>query len=408
MPYVLTIALRYLFSRKSHSAVNIISFVSMAGVAVATAAMVCVLSVFNGFSDLAAGRFSKLDPELKVVPVAGKVMAEADSMVQQIKAIEGVAHAVAMLEEQALAVFEGHQSGVRVLGVDAGWENTADLPAIVIDGGWIGSEEDLPAAMLAVGPAVTLGARPNLEWPMSLYVPRRIGRINPANPLSAFRSDSLYVSGVFQTNQQDMDRDLVVVPIQRLRQLLDYEDSEASAIAVTLAPGANGGKVAKAIAQRFGTDVRVLDRYSQEEATYKMIEIEKWISFLMLAFILIIASFNIVSTLSMLIIEKDNSIFILRAMGCTNRAVNAIFVVEGWLVSFFGAIIGLIIGIALTLAQQYGEFIQLGGNHAQMSVTAYPVRLSLADLPEVFAVVMLIGILTGLVTLAIRKSPTTK
>ena len=406
MPISLTIALRYLFSRKSHSAVNIISIVSMAGVAVATAAMVCVLSVFNGFSDLAASRFSAFNPQLKVVPAKGKVLANADSLAAQIGAIAGVARAVPTLSEQALAVFGGKQMGISVLGVDRGWENTADIQSLLIDGTWMGADSDFPMATIGVGTAVTLGLRPNLDRPMAIFLPRRLGRINPANPMAAFRGDSIFVSGVLQSNQQEIDRDITIVPISVLRQLLDYDDGEASAIAVSLNPGASEKAVAKAIAQLPGGNLRVLNRFAQEEASFKMIEIEKWISFLMLAFILIIASFNIVSTLSMLIIEKDSSIFILRALGCTNRAVNTIFVLEGWLITLFGALLGLLLGVALTLAQQYGQFIQLGGDHAQMSLTAYPVRLAPLDLPEILAVVLLVGLATGLTTLAIRKSPT--
>ncbi|MDE6826142.1 MAG: ABC transporter permease, partial [Paramuribaculum sp.] len=295
----LRIALRYLFSRKSHNAVNIISIISIAGVAVATMAIVCVLSVFNGFKEIASGRLSLINPELKAIPERGKVIAGADSLARIVTDMEDVALAVPTLSEQALAIFRGSQLPVVLKGVSERYGEVVAIDSTMIDGEFMLKDPyGYPTGALSVGAAITLGARPNPYEPVALFAPRRVGRINPTSPIGAFRTDSVLVSGVWQIEQADIDEAGAIVSIETARDLFDYTDNEASAIEIALHPGTDTGTAKKEIAGRL-KGWKILDRQEQQESSFRMISIEKWITFLMLAFILVIASFNVVSTLSM-------------------------------------------------------------------------------------------------------------
>ena len=349
--------MRYLFAKKSHNAVNVISFISMAGVAVATAAIVCVLSVFNGFSDLAMQRLSLIDPQAKVTPLKGKTIAAADSVAQAIASLPEVDSAVPMIEEHALAMYDGNQMAVSLHGVPEGYERVTDIRRCIIDGDFVTGTDDLPLATISVGTAIRLGAHPGAIEPIYIYVPRRTGRINPSNPMTAFMADSLLVSGVYRIDDSEADGQTVIVP--------DYE---------------------------------VMDRMQQEQQSFNMISVEKWITFLMLALILVIASFNVVSTLSMLIIEKRDNMATLRALGAGPSLARRIFMWEGWLISATGGLAGIVLGVGLSLAQQIGGFIKLGGDPVKMSVTEYPVRVDLLDILIVAALVAAIGFIVGWVT----------
>lgn len=394
----LRIALRYLFAKKSHSAVNVISIISVAGVAVATLATVCVLSVFNGFSDLAGDKLSQLDPEVKVYPARGKVIQDADSVISVLEGISGVAVAAPTIEENALAVYGSHQMPVVIKGVTDRYPDITAIRSIVKEDGVFMLGDSVSAyATLSVGVAVNLQAYPGFSDVIGIYTPKRRGRINPANPVSSFRSDSLIVGGVFQVEQPEYDTDMVLMPLDNARRLLDY-DTEATAVELKLDNGADAAGVIAAIGERLGEGYVVKDRVQQQETSFRMIEIEKWITFLLLAFILVIASFNVISTLCMLVIEKDADIAILDALGATRRQISRIFLTEGWLITLFGGIAGIILGVLLCLAQQWGGFIKLGGNHAVMSIDVYPVRVAWIDLVLVFALVALIGWATASVT----------
>lgn len=386
------IALRYLVSRKSHTAVNIISWVALAGVAVAAAAMICVLSVFNGFSDLAEQSAGRFTPDYKIIPVSGKTLA-GDSIVHAIASQPGITAAIPVLQETALAVTPEKQVGVDLVGVGRGWTQNG-----IIDGRFPADEfnQGLPVAVLHASVAVELQQRPDFSAPIEVFLPKRVGRINPANLATGFRSDSLHTVGVYQLDYADDNAaSSVILPIQRLRRLLDYNDGEASYVAVTssVRPIAPPG-------------TQVLDRKEQNAGAAHIVNIEKWITFLMLAFIMLIASFNIISSLTMMIIEKDKSITILRALGMPAKRIRGIFVAEGWLVNAAGGAIGILLGIALVLAQQWGEFIKLGGNHDIMLVTAYPVRLYWADILAVIGAVALTGLLCAGGT-TMRRAPFT-
>ena len=400
----LRIALRYLLSKKTHNAVNVISLISVTGVAVATMAIVCVLSVFNGFTDLATAKISQLAPDLRIEASRGKVILRADSVADAARGIGGVTAATPVLEEHALAIYDGLQMPVMMKGVGNDFSSVTDIDAIVKEDGAFLLSDSLYGdfATLSVGAAIQLQAHPGFAYSFTLNVPRRVGRINPSNPAASFRNDSLLVGGVFQTEQAEFDTDLVIVPLSTARHLLEY-DTEASAIELKVNDGTDIHAVADALKKALGSGYAVKDRIEQQEQSFKMISVEKWITFFLLSFILIIASFNIISTMSMLIIEKDENIHTLYALGASRKMISRIFILEGWLVSLLGGVAGIIIGIIVCLAQQWGGFIKLGGNHEAMSIDVYPVRVESADLLVVILLVAATGLFTSLLTSLIMR-----
>lgn len=393
----LRIALRYLLSKKSHGAVNVISIISMVGVAVATVAIVCVLSVFNGFTNLASSRLSVIDPDLKVVSAQGKIIYDADSLATALLSVNGVDHAVPTIDEQALAMFGQRQMAVTMRGLPYDYLKIAPISNAIIDGQFALAVDSVPQTVLSVGTAIKLGVRPNDAVPLAIYVPKRTGRVNPSNPMSAFRSDSLFVAGVYQIDESEKDESTVMLPLASARRLLEYE-KEASSVEISVKQDADIDATQANIASVIGDSYKVLNRMEQEQQSFKMIAVEKWITFIMLAFILLIASFNVVSTLSMLMIEKADDMTTLRALGARVSTVRSIFVWEGWLISVIGGVAGIVIGVALCLAQQFFGLIKLGGDVSKLSVTVYPVRVEAVDLLAVMALVIFTSLLISLVT----------
>lgn len=400
----LRIALRYLFSKKTHNAVNVISMISVAGVAVATAAIVVVLSVFNGFERLALEQMSVVAPPLAVVPAKGKVIADADSLARRIERLAHGVTALPVVTEQALAVVGGQQKPVEIKGVDSRWFSVSGIDQTLIDGDIYPASGDSgdawARANLSVGVAVALRAHPGAYEFLNIYVPRRLGRVNPANPYTAFRGDSLVVGSVFQTGHSRHDETLVIIPIGNARGLLDY-GGEATSVEVWGA--GDVPHLAEAIEALSPGDIRVLDRVRQEGHTFAMISIEKWITFLMLAFILLIASFNVISTLSLLVIEKEGNLRVMRAMGATDRMIVNVFSLEGWLISFIGGVAGTVAGAALTLAQQWCGFVKLNGDASALAIDAYPVELRLADVVVVIVLVAVVGLATSTLTTVLNR-----
>lgn len=390
----LRIALRYFFARKSHNAVNVISLISVAGVAVATAAIVCVLSVFNGFTNLALSRTSRVDAPLKVVPSSGKVIDDASALCARLDSLPEVAVALPVVEETGLAVFDRRQRPVTFKGVPDGYDRVVDYAPVVIDGAWEADDAASRKALLSVGTAVSLQSRPGFHDWLRIYVPRRRGRINPSAPMSAFRVDSLIVSGVYQVEDQDADADHLLISLDAARSLLDY-DTASTAIELAPADGVTPGEAMKAVECALGDGYKVLDRVMQQQEAFRMINIEKWVTFAMLAFILVIAAFNIITTLAMLIIEKERDIDILRALGATPGRISGIFTIEGALVTLAGGVAGIIIGVALSLTQEMTGFIKMGGDHAMMIIDAYPVKVYWTDSLAVMGLITVVAILTS-------------
>ena len=397
MSLPLKIAWRYLVSKKGHQAVNIISIVAVCGVVVATAALICVLSVFNGFRGLIMGKLAMLDPEIAITATMGKTINDADSVIDAVSGIPGVQRAVPVIVDQALAVYAQNQMPVRLKGVPDDYNTMNDMDSIIVDGEWKLRDQVSRYIVVGAGPAVRLMVRPEFLGMVYLYAPQRQGHVNIANPMGAFRQDSLFVSGVFQLQQNSYDADLIYVPLDVAQELFDYE-TEATQIEIKLAPNADEQQVMHTIGKILGRSYQVQNRLMQQREAYRLVNIEKWMAFLLLAFILVIATFNVISTLSLLIIEKDDSIATLRALGANDRQISRIFVLQGWLITLAGAITGVVIGLILCLCQQQFGWLRLSGDPANMIINAYPVAVQWSDVLVTLALVAAVGLLTSMVT----------
>ena len=402
MSLPLKIAWRYLVSKKGHQAVNIISIVAVCGVVVATAALICVLSVFNGFRGLIMGRLAMLDPQVAINATVGKTVNDADSVIDVVSVIPGVERAVPVVIDQALAIYAQYQMPVHLKGVPDDYNTMNDMDSVIVDGEWKLRDQVSKYAVPGAGPAVRLCVRPEFLGMVRLYAPQRQGRVNIANPMGAFRMDSVFVSGIFQLQQNSYDADLIYVPLDMARNLFDYE-TEASQIEVKLASGADERQVMRSISQALGSGYQVKNRLMQQREAYRLVNIEKWMAFLLLAFILVIATFNVISTLSLLIIEKDDSIATLRALGANDRQISRIFVLQGWLITLAGAVTGVIIGLILCLCQQQFGWLRLSGDPANMIINAYPVEVEWIDVLVTLALVAAVGLLTSMVTALIMR-----
>ena len=398
----LHIALRYLRSKKSHSAVNIISIVSVCGVIVATAAIVCVLSVFNGFSKLIHSKLSMLDADIAITTTLGKTIADADSVAAVARGVAGVEMALPVVEDNALAMFFNYQMPVTLKGVPNGYDSLTNIRSTIIDGKYLLDDGISQYSVIAIGPALSLNVRPDYLKMVSLYTPRRRGNINLANPATALRSDSVFVSGVFQIEQNKYDRNTMFVSIEMARRLFDYT-TQATAVELRLAPGANEPAVMAALNDALGEQYVVKNRLMQQAEAFRMVNIEKWVTFLLLGFILVIATFNVIGALSLLIIEKTDSIDTFRNLGASNKLISRIFVMEGWVISLTGAVLGIALGLVLCLLQEHFGLIEMQGNAATLIITAYPVAVQWTDVLVVLALSVAVGALTSLVTKLIMR-----
>ena len=376
----LIIALRYLFGKKSHSAVNAIAIVSVAGVAVATAAVVCVLSVFNGFQTVLTERLDTLSPDIIVTPREGKTIADGDSLAAEISKIKGVAVATPTLTDNALGFYNGRETPITLKGVVAEeYSKVTSIDSLLIAGGTpLNQSEASNPGLLSIGLAYKLSMF-DYSHPMMVFAPKRTGRFNPANPAAAFVMDSVYVADVFQSLQDTYDENCVFTDIAFVRDLLLY-DREATAIEIKASPEANPGRLTDEIATRIGNGYIVKDRLMQQDVNFRMVQIEKWMTFLLLFFILVIASFNIVSTLSMLVLEKQDSMRTMSAIGMHRGQIASVFRWESILVSLFGAAVGLLLGAILCLLQEKFGFITIANGGVEGTAMAYPVKLKVTDL----------------------------
>lgn len=395
----LKIAFRYLFSKKSHSAVNIISAISICAVAVTSMAMICVLSVFNGFSGLVNDKLSQIDPEIKITAANANYISNADSIITAVKQCGNILYAAPSIESRALATYNGLQIPITVKGVTPDFAKMTNISDLVKeDGQYILSKGYQYFSVISVGVAISLNAHPGYFNTLEIYTPKRKGAVNPANPTTAFRSKSTYISGVFEVQQQDYDTEHVILDINLARELFDYDQGEATSIDIQTAPGTNIDALMQKISSALGSQFTVQNRLMQHSHSLKMINAEKWITLLLLGFILIIASFNIISTLAIIITEKDESIITLRSLGASNKKISRIFVIEGWLISLFGAISGIIIGLILCLVQQYTGIIKMSTNAQALIIDAYPVIVEWTDILAIIGIVAAVGFLTSQAT----------
>lgn len=396
------IAWRYLRAPKSHSAVSAISVISVVGVAVATAAIICVLSVFNGFRSILSDKLDILAPDVMVTPAVGKTFTDGDSVANVIAEVSGVVMALPAVVDNALAIVDGREMPITLRGVD--FQRYPELTRVdsIITGGRKLASLDTKDVVASVGVARQLGFY-NGDVPMLIFAPRREGRVNMANPMASFLTDSVNVADIFQAMQTDYDENNVICDISVARDLFQY-DAEATAIEVKATPGTDVVRLGTEISNRLGPDFTVKDRYRQQEMNFRMVEIEKWVTFLILIFILVIASFNIVSTLCMLVLEKQQSMATLLALGLSRRKIGGIFWWESMYVALIGGISGVILGLALCLLQEYFGLIRLGGDPSMLVIQAYPVKVEFMDIIYSLIPVILIGLCTAWTASAFARS----
>ena len=394
MNFPFYIARRYLFSKKSHNAINVISLISVCGVVIATTALVCALSVYNGFNDLVSSLFSHFDPQLKVTAKYGKVFDPNCSEIAQVKALPEIESYCAVLQDNALIKYKDRQEIGVIKGVDDNFSHLVDLDSVLIEGEFILSDEVTNYATLGIGLASHLGIKAGFVSPIEIYVPKRDQQVNMANPATSFNLEYTFISSVFRIDQQVYDDYYMIIPLQTARTLLNYEN-EISALELKVKEGASLATVEKQIKQLLGDKFEVKNRFEQQEASFKMMQIEKWVTFLILCFILAIALFNIVGSLSMLMIEKKDDVETLRNMGANDRQIQQIFLFEGWMISGFGALLGILVGVVLCWMQQAFGLIQLGDTAGSFIIDAYPVHILLLDILTVFLTVLAIGFLAA-------------
>lgn len=389
------IARRYLFSKKKHNAINIISAVSVCGVALATLALVCTLSVFNGFQDMVAGFFTAFDPELKITVREGKVFDPHESRVAQIHAMPEIEVWTETLEENAMVQYKDRQIMAVIKGVEDNFEQLTAIDSLLYGTGkFVLNDSVVDYGILGVELMSELGTGIQFVDPLQVYAPKRNARVNMANPAASFNSDYLFSPGaVFIVNQQKYDARYILTSLGFARRLFDY-DTEVSAIEIKLKPGSNIDAVEKKMEEILGERFVVQNRYEQQADVFRIMEIEKFISYLFLTFILAIACFNVIGSLSMLILDKRDDVETLRNLGAGDQLITRIFLFEGRMISVFGASIGIVLGLLLCFLQQKFGLISLGGGNGSFVVDAYPVSVHLTDVLLVFVTVIAVGFLS--------------
>jgi lipoprotein-releasing system permease protein len=394
MNFPFFIARRYLFSKKSTHAINVISGISVVGVAVATMALVVTLSVFNGFHDLVASFFTSFDPQLKVTPVMGKTVAADDPVLTQIKQLPQVEVATECVEDQALAIYRGHQAMVTIKGVDDNFDQLTHIKEILLgDGDFELHAADMFYGIPGIRLAEQLGTGYAYSEPLKIYAPRREGQLNMANPMDGLVADELYSPGViFNVKQSRYDKNYILTGIGFARRVFEQQGM-VSALELRLKPGSNFERVKSEIKDIAGDRFYVKDRFEQQDDTFKIMKIEKLMAYIFLTFILMIACFNIIGSLSMLIIDKKDDVVTLRNLGASDKQIVRIFLFEGRMISAIGAVVGIVLGLALCWAQQTYGLVKLGSSSDTFIINAYPVSVHPEDVILIFVTVLVVGFL---------------
>lgn len=394
MNFPIFVAKRYLFSKKSHNAINIISGISVCGVAFATMALVCTLSVFNGFRDLIAKFFTAFDPELKITIVEGKVFNPDDPVFAKVKKLPSIAVFSESLEDNAVVQYKGRQNVVTIKGVQDNFEQLTQIDSILYGRGmFMLHADELNYGILGIQLVSTLGCGLRYVDPIEVYAPKRGVDINLANPMSSFNMDYLYSPGVaFSVNQKKYDAAYVLTSLDFARHLFEY-NNEVSSIELKLKENSDIKDVQKQIQHIVGPRYAVQNRYEQQQEVFHIMEIERLISYLFLTFILMIACFNVIGSLSMLILDKKNDAVTLHNMGASNKLIYRVFLLEGWMILFIGAIIGIATGLLLCFLQQWYGIVPLGSSAGTFVVDSYPISVHTEDLILVFITVVFVGYL---------------
>ena len=384
------IAWRYLFSKKGHNAINIVSGVSAAAVAVVTAAMVCVMSVMNGFGTMVEQLFSQFDPDIRIEAVSGKSFRLSKETEDALTQLPSVAMLSRSIEETALVYYDDKQMPVQLRGVDTAFAQLTHIDNIITDGKYMVFDGAFERAVLGQGLAWQLGINAHFVQAMHVYAPKRTGRVNMLRPDESFNHETCFIAGTFAVQQTQYDDALMIVSIELARRLLDFGDDEVSALLVQTKDGVSVRQAKRELQHVLGSRYRILDRYEQQADFFRILRIEKLLTGLLLAFILLIATFNIIGALSMLIIDKQRDIKILSDLGADGKMIRRIFLYEGWLISALGAAAGLVIGLVICLIQEHFGILKLGSG-TEYVVSAYPVAVQGADILIIAAVVLALG-----------------
>ena len=390
------IAGRYLFARKSHNVINIISAISAIGMAIGTASLIIILSVYNGFDALIKSMMSNVEPDLIITPATGKTFTPKGNAFDWLYEQEDVKSMCCVLQEQVFISYDGKQKLAKAKGVDWIYESESTLVECMTKGEFRLHKGDIPMAVVGIGMAYELGIDPAFLSPVEIYFPARTRKFSMTNPAASIESIRVWPSGIFAVNA-DIDKELMILPIGKMQELLEYDSDVVSGIEIRLADGVSRKEfrnLKKQMSEILGPGYLVKDRYQQNESLYKMMKYEKAAIFMILIFVVVIIAFNIFGSLSMLIIEKKNDIQTLRSLGAKDSLIKKIFILEGWMISLAGLAAGLVLGIGFALLQQKLGFIKMPGHFI---VQAYPVILSWSDVLLTASGVTLIGYLIALI-----------
>jgi lipoprotein-releasing system permease protein len=385
------IAKRYLIAKKSRNVINIISAISVIGVSVGTMALIVILSVFNGFDNLVQSLFNSFDPDIKITKKEGKTFSAGVEKIKNLKSRNGILYMSEVLEENALLRYGDRQYIAIVKGVSDDFIKMSGIDSMIIDGEFVLKNDKNIFAVIGQGIAFNLSVGLNFITPINIYVPKRTQKVL-LNPENAFKRKYIFPSGIFAI-QQEFDSRYIIVPISFARELLDYTN-QVSAIEIKLDPAYNQAEIQEEIRNYLGNEYEVKNRFEQQELLYKIMKSEKWAIFLILTFILIVASFNVIGSLTMLIIEKKKDIETFRSLGTNISVLRKIFLFEGWMISILGAILGLITGTLICWVQQSFRLIKIQGS-GSFVIDTYPVNMESQDFIYVFLTVLLIGYLAA-------------
>ncbi|MCW3788725.1 ABC transporter permease [Plebeiibacterium sediminum] len=395
MKLIIEIALKFLFGKKSKGIINVISTISIIGVSVGTIALLVILSVFNGLHGLIGSLYGSFDPDIKVTAVEGKFFSTDSLKIKEIKELDGVIKVSPVIEDNALLKYNNRQVTAMVMGVDSTFREVTQLDSIIVEGKFNLRDKQGFGGAIGYVLADQLNVRVAFLTPLLIYVPQRNKRINLNRPNEAFNTHYIHPKGIFLVKQMEYDSKYLLVDIDLVRKLFVYKDTEVTSLAIGLKEGSDSANIQEKIQGILGSGLKVENRHQQHASFYKMMRVERIMAYLILCFILIIATFNLIGTMSMLIFDKKEGIKILKSIGANKKMVTRIFLVEGWLISLIGVVAGLLIGIVLVLLQQHFGLIKFSGGN-NFVVDAYPVALEIPDIFYSLITVTTIGFFAAL------------
>lgn len=390
----LKIAWRYLFAKKQFNAIHIITAISSAAVGVVTAAMICVLSVMNGFGTMVEQMFSQFDPDLRITSQIGKSFSLNQEKKEQLLSLPCVDVLSECIQETALIEFNDKQMPVQLMGVDSAFARLTNIENTITDGYYEVYDGAFDRTVLGVGLAWKLGIGAHFVQGIQVYAPKRDGKVNMLRPDMNFNRETCFIAGTFAINQQKYDENLMLVDIDFTKRLLEYKENEITALLLSVPDGYTIKKAKREISSVLGDEFIIQDRYEQQEDFFRILRVEKLLTTLLLIFILLLASFNGIGSLSMLIIDKQQDIHTLSHLGASNEMIRRIFILEGWFVNLLGAITGLVLGLGVCLLQEHFGLLKLG-NGEEYVISAYPVTVQSWDIVVVIIMVLALSVLSA-------------